>query len=179
MPFPVLFPGVLPAGAWQLRAIADDDRALEQELSRDDEVVRWTFYPPGMSDERAAERIRRTRERAAQGQGARYVVLGGPDAAGTAGIALGNGDRPEVFYALLPRGRGRGAATAAARALSDWALGTGLPAVWLLTLPGNVASEAVAERAGFEHEGTEPGEHRGEPVQLTRWVRRAAAGRGA
>ena len=67
-------------------------------------------------------------------------------------------DRPEVFYSLLPAGRGRGLATRAATALAAWALGAGYPQVALLTLPGNAASEAVARRAGFVESGEEAGE---------------------
>jgi RimJ/RimL family protein N-acetyltransferase len=42
--------------------------------------------------------------------------------------------------------------------------------VQLFTLPGNDASEAVARRAGFHLDGTEPGTHHGEDVTLRRWV---------
>jgi len=139
-------PGEPPA---HLRALTGRDWLLEVALSRVPDVPRWTHYPPGMSEEQARERAARSAERRAEGVGARYVVLSDGVPAGTAGIGALRTDRPEVFYSLLPAGRGRGLATRAAAALAAWALGAGYPQVALLTLPGNAASEAVARRAGF------------------------------
>ncbi len=80
-------------------------------------------------------------------------------------------DLPEVFYALLPQGRGRGAATVAAVALSDWALSLGLAPVLLFTMIGNTTSEAVAARAGFTFAGQDVLDHRGQPAAMRRWTR--------
>lgn len=171
MPFPVPLPHSLDAGAWRLRAITDADRRLEQELSEDPDVVRWTFYPPSMDEQRCLERIARTRQRAAEHVGQRYVVSTGRADVGTAGIAIGPSGLPEVFYALLPRGRGRGAATTAAVALSEWALAIGMPEVVLFTIRGNAPSEAVATRAGFRSVGEEMHDHRGRPTPMLRWSR--------
>ena len=62
--------------------------------------------------------------------------------------------RCEVGYWLAPEGRGRGAATTAARLLSQWAMAS-LPIerVEIRTHPENAASQRVAERAGFTREG--------------------------
>jgi RimJ/RimL family protein N-acetyltransferase len=77
---------------------------------------------------------------------------------------------PEVFYALLPQGRGRGAATDAVRLLTTWAHGQGIPRVHLLTLSGNEPSERVALRVGYVRGGTEADEQHGASVEVTRWV---------
>lgn len=157
--------------------LADADWRLEWRLSRDPDVVRWTYYPPEMSEQSARQRIRRTRQRADARLAARYAVLD-PDhgAIGTAGIASDDDSNDaEVFYALLPHGRHRGAATAAARALTEWALSTGVNRVLLLTIPGNAASEAVARRAGFARDGEETRDQRGTPTRMLRWIRTAAS----
>jgi hypothetical protein len=74
---------------------------------------------------------------------------------------------PEAFYALLPQGRHRGAATAAALALSEWEFSVGVKRVLLLTITGNTASEAVATRAGFVPDGEEFRDHQGSPPHPT------------
>jgi RimJ/RimL family protein N-acetyltransferase len=174
MPFPVALPADLAADRWQLRALEDDDWRLEWTMSRDPEVVRWTLYPPDLTEEAAHERVRRTRQRADEQLATRYAILDHDSVAvGTAGIACDqtSSSEAEVFYALLPHGRHRGAATAAARALSDWALNTGIERVLLMTIPGNGASEAVARRAGFVLDGEETRDQRGAPTLMLRWSR--------
>lgn len=103
-----------------------------------------------------------------------YAVLDADDVAlGTAGIASSEGDpaAAEVFYALLPQGRHRGAATAAALALSEWAFSVGVERVLLLTIIGNTASEAVARRAKFLPDSEEIRDHQGSPTRMRRWAR--------
>ncbi len=172
VPFPVCLPDCLDAAPWQLRAITDADWPIEQALSGDPEVIRWTMYPPHMDGERSRERIGRARQRAKERISQRYVISQGAGCGvGTAGIAIGTFDLPEVFYALLPQGRGRGAATVAAVALSDWALSLGLAPVLLFTMIGNTTSEAVAARAGFTCAGQDVLDHRGQPSVMRRWTR--------
>lgn len=61
----------------------------------------------------------------------------------------------ETGYWMAPGARGRGLATRATRRLAEWALREKhLERVELRTAPGNVASAAVARRAGFVAEGT-------------------------
>jgi len=59
-----------------------------------------------------------------------------------------------IGYWLAPEARGRGLTTEALRALSRWAIEQlGLGRVELVTDPDNVASQRVAEKAGFTREG--------------------------
>jgi RimJ/RimL family protein N-acetyltransferase len=59
-----------------------------------------------------------------------------------------------VGYWLSAEARGRGLTTAALRALSRWAIEElGLGRVELVTDPDNIASQRVAEKAGFTREG--------------------------
>jgi RimJ/RimL family protein N-acetyltransferase len=57
-------------------------------------------------------------------------------------------------YWLRPEARGRGAATAAVQLVARWAFDElGVQRLELTTAPENVASQRVAERAGFTREG--------------------------
>lgn len=156
-----------------LRLITMDDWPVEVALSAQPDVVRWTRYPPDLDEAGARARIAVRLQGAAAGTGGRYVVRGpAGDVAGTAGIAMNAQREPEVFYALLPTGRGRGLATAATRRLTDWAMGVGHELVVLKTIVGNTASEAVAHRAGFTPAAVELGVVQGVEVRLRRWERR-------
>jgi RimJ/RimL family protein N-acetyltransferase len=63
----------------------------------------------------------------------------------------------EVGYWVAPWARGRGVATAATAALTDWAHKQGLYRVELLTEEENWPSQRVALAAGFRHEGLRRG----------------------
>jgi RimJ/RimL family protein N-acetyltransferase len=57
----------------------------------------------------------------------------------------------------LPEARGRGFATRAVRLICDWGFrDIGLRELRLLTEPENLASQRVAERAGFRLQGQPP-----------------------
>ncbi len=176
MPFPADLPAEIAVDSWRLRLLSDADWKLAWSMSRDPEVVRWTLYPPEMTEDAAHRRGRRITESANQRLSGHYAVLDADHAAiGTAGIASSDGDpaAAEVFYALLAQGRHRGAATAAALALTEWAFSVGVERVLLLTITGNIASEGVATRAGFIPYGEEIRGHQGSPTQMRRWARSA------
>jgi RimJ/RimL family protein N-acetyltransferase len=60
------------------------------------------------------------------------------------------GDEGEIGYLLAPDARGRGVMTEAVRAVVRWAHeGAGMQHLFLTTDPANIASQHVAERAGF------------------------------
>ncbi|MGC5168100.1 GNAT family N-acetyltransferase [Luteimicrobium sp. DT211] len=172
-PSSILLPGDPPG---RLRALTTDDWRLELDLSRTDDVPRWTYYPPDLSDDDARRRVDRSLGRARDGIAYRYAVVGpDDDVVGSVGTTIPDGV-PEVFYALLPGGRGQGLATRAARALADWALSAGHTEVRLYTLEGNDASEAVARRAGFAARDTVTSTARDGAVEtMTCWVRTAAS----
>ncbi|MEY9952242.1 GNAT family N-acetyltransferase [Leifsonia sp. EB34] len=131
-----------------LRRLEEDDWGVELTLARVHDVPTWTMYPADLDE--AGARLRAQRNvRAADGRhGIRYVIDEAGDALGTAGFGR-SADGFEVFYALRPEARGRGLVTGAVAALSAWLGAQGERIVWLSTLDGNAASEAVAERCGF------------------------------
>lgn len=173
-------PSKLPAGVKvRLRALQIADWPLEQELSRQPDVVRWTYYPCDMDEAQSRQRITNSLERTEAGLVQRYVVFDGAGRGlGTCGLGMLRTDAPEIFYALLPSGRGVGAATEAARLLCECAFALGYPEVALITVDGNAASERVAHRAGFAPGRRYQDDHRGEPAVLTRWVK-ATPGKAA
>lgn len=67
----------------------------------------------------------------------------------------------EIGYGLAPLARGRGIATEAVRAIVEVARAHGVTAILAETDDGNLASERVLERTGFERVGLEGG--------VTRW----------
>jgi hypothetical protein len=89
MPFALPLPSELIAGRRRLRALSDDDWTLEQAMSRDPEVVRWTLYPPDLSEESARQRVNRTRQRADELIAGRYAIVDGL-------VAVGLGRNPRL-----------------------------------------------------------------------------------
>lgn len=159
-------------GAVTLRALVQDDWPLERALSHDPDVVRWTYYPAWLDEQGARDRIALAEQRFRAGLVRRYSIRA-PDGSplGTCGLGRLDRDVPEVFYAVLPQARGRGAATEVARLLAGWALANGYREVALLTIAGNRTSERVAARAGFTLADEHEDDHRGRRVTTRLWVR--------
>lgn len=159
----------LCSGPIILRAVTDEDWCMEQQLSQNAEVVRWTSYPAAITEAEARTRVARQQERARQGVTQRYTIWDGDTRVGTCGLGFLDQPSPEAMYALLPTARGRGVATSALRLLTDWAAEYGRPAVTVVTVEGNAASAAVARRARFSIIETYEGQHRGAASTLHRW----------
>jgi RimJ/RimL family protein N-acetyltransferase len=140
------------------RPVADDVPWItvacsDRELSR---YVPAIPYPYAQSD--ASAYVGRTAQGWAEGGGATFVIADAAsgDGWGTIGLRLFADDAglAEVGYWLRREARGRGAATTAVRLVSVWAFTElGIQRLNLMTAPGNVASQRVAERAGFTREG--------------------------
>jgi RimJ/RimL family protein N-acetyltransferase len=69
---------------------------------------------------------------------------------GLSWTALEGTARVELPWSIEPCFHGRGLATEAATAACEWARELGFEEVVALTLPTNLASQRVAEKAGFE-----------------------------
>jgi RimJ/RimL family protein N-acetyltransferase len=76
------------------------------------------------------------------------------DALGYTALVVGRCslEEPELAYELLPRARGQGYATEAARALLDAAFGTGRHRIWSTIGAQNARSLRVAEKLGFRRD---------------------------
>jgi RimJ/RimL family protein N-acetyltransferase len=137
-----------------LRPWREDDAPAVAEICQDPEIPRWTNVPSPYTEQDARAFIRETLagERAEM---ARAVVDAQSDELlGAVGLRLPAEGVGEVGYWLAARARGRGAATRAVKLMCRWAFDEfSLARIQLHTLPGNAASERVAERAGFTREG--------------------------
>jgi RimJ/RimL family protein N-acetyltransferase len=159
---------VLPTtGGSGLRLRRPEGRDIDGIVTacRDPLVARWTSVPQPYERPYAEDFVHRhTPELWTQGIGAVYAMVepsdtwvGGIDLNITPGDALVG----EIGFLVSPRARGRGYATAAMEAITDWGLTTlGLARVeWRAYSDdgGNLASRRVAEKAGFVLEGLSRG----------------------
>jgi putative acetyltransferase len=144
--------GGLVLRPWRTADIPDIPAAVD-----DPEIHRWVdIIPNPYTPDDATEFVSRARRDLVEGQGVSLAIRGDGGLLGAVGIRLpayqpGVG---EVGYWVAAGARGRGVATTATAALTDWAFGAlGLHRVELYATTDNAASRAVAERAGFELEG--------------------------
>ena len=89
-----------------LRALSVEDWALEQAMSRDPDVVKWTYYPVEMTEQESRHRIQDSLERTRRGLVRRYAIFNGEDdPVGTCAIGALDDDCPRISYAVLRQGR--------------------------------------------------------------------------
>ena len=164
MAAPVPFPDPpLADGVVALRAWRDHDVPALVAAMRDPEIAHWTFVPWPYGEADAWEFLaRQARERLA-GESLTLAIVRaerGPGLLGAIGIEPLHlaGGRGELGYWVAREARGRGIATRAVSLLSAWAFAElALERLEILPFAGNVASERVAERAGFRRERVLPG----------------------
>ena len=155
VPEPPLEDGVVRVRGWR-----PDDLWARVEAWLDPSLMQFMLQPapavPSLQDAAAWLAAREQRRRRGE---ALYLVVADPeDDRALGAVWLWNVDvlngRGEVGYWLLREARGRGAATRAVRLVVAYAFARlELERLELFTLPDNVASERVAERAGFVREG--------------------------
>lgn len=141
-----------------LRPLADHDFGMIAAASRSD-VPDWTFVPRDLSDQDAKVWVEKRVAASAAGGPIRLVIEVNGEAAGVVGAHqpyAHDAGLLEAFYFVLPAFRRRGLAGAALRLLGDHALRVtpGLRRLQLFVIEGNPASARVAERAGYQREGS-------------------------
>jgi RimJ/RimL family protein N-acetyltransferase len=144
-------------GGLRLRPPNPSEAADALAMLRDPDVMLWNGAPLVVDEESAAAWCERGGDWSDGGH-ATFTVL---DPAGrlAGNVSLHRIDwdhlNAEIGYRVAPWARGRGVATASLAAATDWALGElGLVRVQLLHAVENPASCRVAEKAGYEVEGT-------------------------
>lgn len=142
-----------------IRLEALDHRWLDDVdgLVADPEVRRFTRIPESPPEEFARDWIDRYIEGRRDGTREGFAVVDG------AGLFLGIGLAPmidlpasevELGYIVAAAARGRGVATEMLRLLTDWAFAVvQAQRVFLIIDVENRASQKVAERCGYRHEG--------------------------
>lgn len=161
-PLPLPATGLVD-GAIALRPWHDADVPAMTEACRDPEIQRWTMVPDDYEEADARAYIAAARERRQAGSALELAVVDADDPGAVLGsVALMRIDAArtlaEIGYWIAPTARGRGVAVRAVRLLSDWGLrGLGIARIELQPYVGNVASQRVAERAGYVRERILPG----------------------
>ena len=153
MLLPLLDPP-LSDGVIALRAWREVDAAALTAICRDEAIVRWTNVPAGYTENEARARIEQAEAERRAGSALLLAVVDAetPDVLGACDLRLAANDPlgAEIAYMLAARARGRGLMTSAVRLVSRWAIeDLGLTHLAISAHPHNLASIAVAERAGF------------------------------
>jgi RimJ/RimL family protein N-acetyltransferase len=145
----------LSDGRLLLRPWALDDVSRVAEICRDPEIARWTTVPRPYTEQHARRWIEQTARDWERGEGeAAFAVTGGDEVLGAIGLRIPPDDEASVGYWVAADARGHGVATGALRLIMRWAFDElGVRRLELVTLPGNVASQRVAEKAGFRRDG--------------------------
>ena len=150
----------LSDGVFLLRPWRLEDVPRVAQICQDPEISRWTRVPSPYTDEHARTWIEQTVRDWDRREGeAAFAVTEatGGKVVGAIGLRLMEDYSPRgsIGYWVASEARGRGVGTAALRLVSRWGLDElGLGRVELVTDPENRASQRVAEKAGFRHEGT-------------------------
>jgi RimJ/RimL family protein N-acetyltransferase len=125
---------------------------------QDPDIPRFTRVPSPYGRQDAVAYVARTAESWHAGSAAGFVITDPGDDSLLGAISLMRLDDPgmvgEVGYWVARDARRRGIATRAVRLIARWGvLDLGLARVELMTRVDNLASQGVAERAGFTREG--------------------------
>jgi RimJ/RimL family protein N-acetyltransferase len=175
----------LTDGAVTLRGWRESDVQDLFEACQDPEIPRWTIRIPwpyliGHARDWVARQPDFLRAREA----AQFAITDADSGRLLGGIGLElhpDGGQPEIGYWLARDARGRGAATRATRLVAGWGLDAlGLELIGLRTHAENLASQAVAVRAGFVPAGTIGGlDRHGIAREFLLFTRSAARGAAA
>ena len=141
----------------RLRVPTEGDVLRITEICQDAEVQRFTRVPSPYTEEHARAFVAFAAAGVADATGLHLVVTDDADLVlGAVGIGIDRRDASgEIGYWVAPEARRRGVAVAGCRTLLTHAfdvLGLGYVALWAAA--ENPASNGVARRLGFTHEGT-------------------------
>jgi RimJ/RimL family protein N-acetyltransferase len=154
----IVLPGqLLTDGATALRPWRDTDVADLVAACQDREISRWTAVPRPYRETDARAYLLYRYDAIHAGSAAPFAVVAEENGALLGSIALNEIEaeqaRAQVGYWLAREARGAGHATRAVRTICLWGFKTlGLERIELLASTGNLASQRVAERAGFARE---------------------------
>ena len=153
---------VLPAdplvdGETALRPWRDSDLHALVLACQDAEISRWTRVPRNYRETDGRAYLLQRYDLVFQGRAAPFAIISSDDGTLAGSIALIRIEwehrRAEVGYWLAAAARGRGHATRAVGLICEWGGRTlGLERIDLHAATGNLASQRVAERAGFSRE---------------------------
>jgi RimJ/RimL family protein N-acetyltransferase len=153
---------MIEAGAFTLRPWRGDDTAFVFDACQDPDISRWTRVPKPYRPGDAAAFVRAHARPQPEPAGAWFAITRTETGELLGAISLHDLDRAaargELGYWLAAGSRGEGAAAASLDALARWCLEElELVEVEVRVAPGNLASQKVADRAGFSPHGVVPG----------------------
>jgi RimJ/RimL family protein N-acetyltransferase len=153
---------VLPAdplvdGETALRPWRDSDLQALVAACQDPEISRWTRVPPNYGETDGRAYLLQRYDLVFHGRAAPFAIVSADDGGLAGSIALIRIEwehrRAEVGYWLAAAARGHGHAIRAVGLICEWGRRTlGLERIDLHAATGNLASQRVAERAGFSRE---------------------------
>ena len=148
----------LSDGVIALRPFRAGDAPAITAACQDPDIQRWIpIIPVPYTEDDARRFILMTLQAWHDGTGYEFAIADASTDRYVGSIGLHVGPNPRRFaigYMVAPEARRRGVAVSALRLVTRWGferLAIERLALW--TLPGNVASQAVAEKAGFRFEG--------------------------
>ncbi|GIH28579.1 hypothetical protein Aph01nite_68890 [Acrocarpospora phusangensis] len=151
----------IPAGPVDLRPPTDADIDAITRACADPEIARFIPLVPVPYERADAQFWKDKLAEQTWADGGAEFVMADPASGELQGVIgvkppdrLGN---VEIGYWTAPWGRGKGAATAAVRALSAWRFAQGAARMDLLTDVENLGSQKVAMAAGYTREGIRRG----------------------
>ncbi|MFC7531358.1 GNAT family N-acetyltransferase [Actinoplanes sp. GCM10030250] len=150
--------GELTDGVVTLRPVTEHDLDFYAELHGLPDVINTSVPPVRKSADEIRRRCNRSEAQWLAGTTADLVILDNATGAPAGEISLYYQEPPTgqamIGYSMLPAFRGQGMATRAAQLLSLWAFAeTGIVRLIAGTLPTNIGSQRVLEKAGFQREG--------------------------
>jgi len=152
-PIPLPEPPLGDGSSFVLRPFREDDFPAAVALEEDAAAARWV---PALPAGDGAGVVGFYEECRRDGVLLHLVIADREDGGylGETMLALGEHAVGEVGCCVVPAARGRGIATGALRALTDWAFAElGLGRVQVFVAPENTAALRLAEAAGFRREG--------------------------
>jgi RimJ/RimL family protein N-acetyltransferase len=161
-----------------LRALIAGDAEAITESCQDEEISRWTSIPSPYVLDYAHAFVDIAERWRAEGSAYHFAVVDLSDGtfAGTIGLDAVLRPPAQVGYWIAPWARRKGFATRALSLASSWAFGElGLVSLELVTKIGNVPSERVAAKVGYEFVSLVADHapmHGTETVEVRRWVLR-------
>jgi RimJ/RimL family protein N-acetyltransferase len=123
---------------------------------RDPEIARWTVVPSPYTEADARDWLSMADDGWRAGTEATFAMVDASTATLLGGIGIRTANWPvtELGYWVAAPARGRGIAARGVRLLSSWAFHElGAVRVEIVTDVENLASQRVAEKAGFQREG--------------------------
>jgi RimJ/RimL family protein N-acetyltransferase len=161
---------VIEHGAFTLRLPAASDVPWIFAACQDEDIQRFTSVPSPYTPADAVGWITRAAEQCAAGREFHFLIslTDTGELLGSSGVLLSDAPgRGELGYWVDRDARRRGVATGAIAALERWsAARLGVVETFLRIAEANMASQAVAERCGYEVVGRDPEPCKGLPVLL-------------